>query len=187
MSIRVFRSTNRAISIVFSTIAALGMCAFFQPAWADGSKQAVVDMDVAINTSEPGKKLLEPLNRLMEQKNEEGKKLRKSLTDLRAKAEKDAPVSTEKQMAALQRQFDDKLNELRQFEADANQEIGQKRRDTVARFMEQLQPVIRAIGKEGDYAMITRKLGGEILYIDDKSDITALVVQRLNGGGAKGK
>jgi len=183
MSICVSRSTSR----VFFIIAALSVFSAIQPVWAEGSKLAVVDMDVAINTSEPGKKLLEPLNKLMDQKNEEGKKLRKGLTDLRAKAEKEAPVSTEKQMAALQRQFDDKLNELRQFEADANQEIGQKRRDTVAKFMEQLQPIMRAIGKEGDYAMITRRLGGELLYIDDKTDITAQVVQRLNGGAKVSK
>lgn len=156
--------------------------ACYLPAHAEGAAQkfAAVDFDKLITTTEPGKKLLAPLNDLMKRKQDQATALEQELKSLRDKAAALAKGDNKKQLDSLQREFNDKLEDLRRFQVEANNELESKRRDTLARFHELAMPVVLALGKEGGYAMVFRLQDSGVIYLDPSADLTEQAVNRLN-------
>lgn len=152
------------------------------PAQADTPplRIGVVDLDRLITNSEPGKKLIAPLDQKLKEKREEAAKMEKTLTDLRAKAEREAMTASEKQRRAWQREFDEKLQEMRQFDQEAGRELDRARAETVGEFMRQAMPVLQSLAKEQGYNLILRREGATVLYADDQADLTPRLVERLN-------
>ncbi len=151
-------------------------------------KVATIDMGQLMEKSEPGMKLLKPLKALIKSKQAEDHKMQEELKRLRAKAAELAKTPhNEQQLANLQREFDDKLSDLRSFEDDANQEVSKKRYETLSDFNRLAMPLIQSMGKELGYTLIFRKEEGGLLYVDDSVDITPQVIQRLNAQAASGQ
>lgn len=145
------------------------------------SKIGVVDLDRLITTSEPGRKLIEPLDAQLKQKQEEASAMENALNSLRTKAEKESMTATEKQRRAWQREYDDKLQQMRQFDAEASRDLDKSRAQAVMEFMRLAKPAIESVGKELGYQVILRKEGASVLYADGASDLTGRIVERLNG------
>jgi outer membrane protein len=147
---------------------------------------AVVDYDRLLLESAPGKQSIAPLDALMNQKKAEIKAMEAELGAIRAKAAEQATSATEKQLAAYQRQFNDKLEDLRRFQTEANNELDKLRAASLGSFNNLSLPVIQAMGKELGYSMIMQKQKVGLLYLDPRTDITDQVIQRLNTQAASG-
>lgn len=144
---------------------------------------AVVDYDRILQESEPGKKSIAPLDALMKQKKAEAQAMEEELTAIRAKAAQQASTASEKQLAAFQQQFNDKLEDLRRFQAEANNALDKLRTESIGGFNKRSLPVIQALGKERGYSMILEARKLVPIYLDPSADITDLVIQRLNAQG----
>lgn len=157
-----------------------------QSALAEGDARilAVVDYDRILLESEPGKKIIAPLDALMNQKKAEAQAMEAELGGIRAKAAEQATNATEKQLAAYQRQFNEKLEELRRFQAEANNELDKLRAESLGGFNKLSLPVIQAMGKELGYRMILQKQKLGLIYLDPDADITDQVIQRLDAQAA---
>lgn len=155
-------------------------------AQAEGSAPsvAVVDYDRLLLESEPGKKSIAPLDALMNEKKKEGQAMEAELKNIRAQAAKQATTATEKQLETFQRQFNDKLEDLRRFQAEANNELDKLRAESLGGFSQLALPVIQSLGKERGLGMILQKQKLGLMYLDPSADITDLVIQRLNSQAA---
>ena len=181
--IPLFRRTAPVLAVVALLSLACGSLA---RAEAVPSRLAVIDYDRLLVESEPGKKIIAPLDTLMKQKKAEAQAMEEELKKLRAKAKEQANSLSEQQLANLQRQFNDKLDDMRRFEEEANNELDRQRAESFGRFNDLTLPLIQALGKELGYTMIFRKQSAGLIYLDPSADITNLAIQRLNAKSATG-
>lgn len=147
---------------------------------------AVVDYDRLLLESAPGQKIIAPLDALMKQKKAEALAMEAELGAIRAKAAEQATTATEQQLAAYQRQFNEKREDLRRFQAEANNELDKLRAASLGGFNTLSLPVIQAMGKELGYSMIMQKQNLGLIYLDPRADITDQIIQRLNAQAAGG-
>lgn len=150
-------------------------------------KLAVIDHDRLLLESDSGKILIAPLDTLMKQKKAEVQAMEAELRKLRASAVEQAASASEQQRASVQRRFNDKMQDLRRFEAEANNELDRARTDAFGKFRHLSSPVIQAFGKEQGYTMIFRLQDAGLVYLDPSADITDLLIQRLNAQSAVAK
>lgn len=173
----------KPVASILRLVLAGGLCLVgAQAAQAEPAtpRLGVVEMDRLMTDSEPGKALLAPFNTLLKQKRDEAKTMEDELKQFRAQAMEQSNTASKQQLAALQRQFDAKRDDLRRFEAEANKELERKRAENFSRFNRLAMPLIRSLGKELGYTMIFRKEEGGLLYVDEATDLTNQVIQRLN-------
>lgn len=161
-------------------------CGAFAHAEGMPSGFAVVDYDRLLLESVPGKQSIAPLDALMNQKKAEIQAMEAELGAIRAKAAEQATSATEKQLATYQRQFNDKLEEMRRFQTEANNELDKMREASLGGFNKLSLPLIQAMGKELGYGMIMQKQKVGLLYLDPRAEITDQVIQRLNAQAAGG-
>ena len=144
------------------------------------TRLAVVDYDKLLLESEPGKKIIAPMDALMKQKKAAALPIEDELKKLRAQAAQQADTATPQQLAALQRQFNDKLDDLRHFESEANADLDKQRAQSLGRFNQIAVPVIQSLGKELGYTMILQLQKLPLIYLDPVADITDAAMLRLN-------
>ncbi len=149
---------------------------------APPSRVAVVDYDRLLLESDPGRKIIAPMDALMKQKKAAALPIEDELKKLRAQAAQQADTATPQQLASLQRQFNDKLDDLRHFESEANADLDKQRSQSLGRFNQIALPVIQSLGKEMGYTMVLQLQKLPLLYLDPVADITDAAMQRLNAG-----
>ena len=124
---------------------------------------------------------LERLKERIQGKQQEIKDLQAKLTDGRMSLAQD-------KLSEMEKQLEDKVISLRRFQEDANSELTKKRDQVLAQIDQKVMPVINQIGKEMGYTLIFRKCESGLIYADEAVDITASVIQRLDGAApAQGK
>lgn len=158
-----------------------------QPA-ASGLKIAVIDTERILLTSATGKKALADLKKLQETKEGEARTKQQEIKDLQAKLTDGRLSLAQDKLADMEKQLEEKVVALRRFQEDANSELGKKRDQVLASIDQKVMPVINQVGKEMGYTLIFRKFESGLIYADEAVDITAAIIQRLDGAApAQGK
>lgn len=157
---------------------------------AEGTvKLGRVNMEHLLVNSEPGKKLLAPLNELINSTRVEAKRLEGEINRIREQAvdlNKTPSPANEQALATLQQQYSKDMADLDRLDKEARQSIEKQRYQSLSEFNHIAMPVIQSLGKEQGYTMIFREQESGLLYADDASDLTDQVIQRLNTqAGAK--
>ena len=159
-----------------------------QTAAASGIKIAVIDTERILLNSQTGKKALADLKKLQEQKENEAKTKQQEIKDLQAKLSDGRLSLAQDKLGEMEKQLEEKLVNLRRFQEDANAELGKKRDQVLASIDQKVMPVINQVGKELGYTLIFRKFESGLIYADEAVDITASIIQRLDGAApAQGK
>ena len=160
-----------------------------QPAAAPGDiKIAVIDTERILLTSNTGKKALADLKKLQEAKEGEARTKQQEIKDMQAKLTDGRLSLAQDKLAEMEKQLEEKLVSLRRFQEDANSELGKKRDQVLASIDQKVMPVINQVGKELGYTLIFRKFESGLIYADEAVDITASIIQRLDGAApAQGK
>lgn len=141
---------------------------------------AVVDMEEAMRGSQAGRGLLAELETLVKQKREAMAAMDQEARDIRAQAVELAKAGDERQLADLQRKFNDKTSDMRRFKDEANQDIGRKRVEVLSAFNRLVMPLIQTLGREQGMTLVFRKDESGLLYSDAGADLTRQVIQRLD-------
>lgn len=153
---------------------------------AQGPKMAVINTQEIVFESTTGKKALEDIQTLQQQRQQEVEAKQAEITELRNRLNEGRLSLSEDKLAELQSELETKLRDLRRFQEDAAAELEKKRSEVLAGIEEQVMPVINQIGEEGGYTMIFRKFESGLLYVDEAVDITAQVIERLDAGASAG-
>ncbi len=86
---------------------------------------------------------------------------------------------TEEKKAEKEAQFDQKLNEYRQFQSNIEQRAYQRNQELFAPINEKIQKVIDQIAEEEGYDVILDAVGTAIAYANPELDITDRVMEEL--------
>ena len=143
-------------------------------------KLGVIDVERILTDSVRGKKALEELTKLRDQKNDELQAKRTEAEQLRARFAESRLTLAEDKLADMERELEDKTLELRRAQDDAQREVQKKQQEEFAKIEREVMPIIQAVGKENGYTMIFNKYQGGLVFADDSVDITDLVIERFN-------
>ena len=153
---------------------------------AQGSlKLGVIDVERILTDSTRGKKALEELTKLRDQKNNDLQAKRTEVEQLRERFAESRLTLAEDKLAEMERQLEDKTLELRRSQDDAQREVQKKQQEEFAKIEREIMPIIQAVGKESGYTMIFNKFQGGLVFADDSVDVTDLVIERFNAAGAQ--
>ncbi|MFL6200496.1 MAG: OmpH family outer membrane protein [Thermoanaerobaculia bacterium] len=177
------------LALAASPFLAAAPAAAQQPAApASSIKVAVIDTERILLTSATGKKALADLKKVQEGKEAEARTKQQEIKDLQAKLADGRLSLAQDKLSEMEKQLEEKLISLRRFQEDANTELGKKRDQVLAGIDQKVMPVINQVGKEMGYTLIFRKFESGLIYADEAIDITAAVIQRLDGAApAQGK
>lgn len=164
-----------ALLVVF-----LGSLGASQPAFAQGTKIAYVDLQRALNEVDDGKaaksrlkKDFEKKQKTLDAKQQDVKKLKEDLEAqammLSEDAKRQKAMELQKKMYELQQMYVELQGELSKQEAKATKDIFVK-----------MGKLIEQIGKEKGYDLILEKTESSVLYAKDGMDVTSELVKRYN-------
>ena len=172
----------RSVVPVFCLLALAA--AAFAPALAQGGdkplKIALIDVQRLVTDSAYGKEALAKLKKLNDDKVAEGKAKQEEIEGLRKRLNEGRLSLAEDKIAELEKQLEDRVISFRRFSDDADRELQKAREATLADVERKVMPVIEQVGKEFGYTLVFNKFQSGLVYADDSSDITQLVVQRFD-------
>jgi len=144
------------------------------------SRLAVVDVDKVLFASSAGKAAFERLQKLQEDLRSKMEKMQEEMKSLR---EKRAAASAN-EAASLERQLADKQTAAQRFAEDAERQMTAAKQKAMEDLNRKIQPLVIAIGKEMNLAVIFNKFQSGLVYAGDSVDITDIVVKRMNDAPA---
>jgi len=142
--------------------------------YSKGGKMGYVDLRRAFYEYEKTKSLEAELTSLTEDRQGKRTDMVGVITKLRDEAELLKGDTRDKK----QGEIDVKLAELQEFDKVTRQELLNKKNDMFRGVIDDIQKVVEDLGKKGqyDYVLDSRN----IMYADEKFDLTDEVVKRLN-------
>lgn len=148
-------------------------------------KVAVVDFQRAINETEEGKRAEATLNAALEEKKKKFEILKQELDSLRVDFEKQRLVLSGKPLDEKRDALQKKLIEVEQTGAGYEQELAQKKAQSLQNIVMGLQAVVKEIGTQDKYDFIFEKSQGGVLYSPVAEDLTDRVIKAYNGRAPK--
>ncbi len=162
------------------TIAFIG--AFFVASfslYAQGTKIAVINPDKVLRESIAGKKALNEITKIRNQKQGVLQKKQNELKSLQQKLDSQKFTLSEEARLRLAKKIDDKKVEIQRYAKDADLEIQMKMKKLFSKIQKEIQPIIEKIRVEKGIDLILDIRAG-IISMNPQIDITDLVIERYN-------
>lgn len=149
-------------------------------------KVVVVDLERVVGQSAAGKDLQARLEKFKEAVQTEGSAKAEAARGIRQKLVDGVNSLSEDKLSELQKQYEDATIAIKRFQDDKQRE-GQKMQVEGLRDIEkQLQPVFEKLRDDGGYDLILNNVAGVVVMVNERVDITKLVIERLNAAAAAG-
>lgn len=156
--------------------------AFAQPdaAGPAPTRIAVVDVQRVFAETDAGKAAMDKLRQVQEQRVATARQMDQEIRSL------DADINTKRaglsatRIAEMQQQLAEKRAALERFAQEAEQEIAMMRDRELQVIERRTKPVIDALARELNLAAIFNKFESGLIYADDRLDLTAEVITRVN-------
>ncbi len=134
----------------------------------------VVDTEKILLTSNAGKAAVAQLKKMQDDKEKQLRVMQQEIKDLQT------AIQSGKGPAGGPAQLETKSNALRRAQDDATREINATRDKMLGDIDTKVMPVITTVAKEMKYAFVFRKFESGLIYADDSTDITNVIVARMN-------
>lgn len=162
----------------------LALVAVVPEARAQAMKVAVIDIQEVLRASLSGKAALQRLEDAANKKQEFLKQKQKDLEELQ-KQYNTAPLSGPKR-DELEQKIQQLIKEVNRFKEDARLELQKAEEEELKKLEQEVLPLIDQIGKAEGYDMIFGKFQSGLIYMDDKLDITAVIIQKYDAAKKAG-
>lgn len=151
-------------------------------------KFACVDINKALKLSAAGKEARETFQQKAEKLSVSLQKQQDELVRMEEMLKKQGPILSKGVREEREDEYRQKLKEFKRLYEDSKEELKQKEVDLTKILLEELEEVIKRIGKEKGYTIIfERYQAGVIIYADEATDITEEVVKAYNAKEAAKK
>jgi outer membrane protein len=154
---------------------------------ADVQKIGYVDLRVALNESETGKKAKGELEAIVRSKQSSIEEKGKSIEKLKAELEKQGSVLSAEARKAKEEEIERQMRDYQRLLQDSQNEIKKKEEKLTGTILRELRGIIVRIGEEEGYSLILENFEGLILFASKDMDITSKVVKRYNEMQSKQK
>lgn len=169
--------------VVFSIIVLLlGTTGFInsQAVAAENSKQIVtVNIQNVLLASEAGQEVKKVLEGKVFEFQEKFQQEQQGVDALRAEIEKKSSVWSQEVKEEKERDYQKRVREIQLKSEDAQFELQQLEKQVMNPVLNELQKVIKEVGKKKGYAMIIDSRAG-LLYFDETLDISEIVQKELD-------
>lgn len=143
-------------------------------------KIGYVDLQKSLNESEQGKeakasfnKRVEELQRTLDEKQNELKKLQEEL-------EKQKGLLTPEARGDKEKTYQQKIKDAQRFAKDSQEELQQKDAELTRKIINDLKDIIKKVGNEEAYTIILEKGEAAVLFAAEGVDITDRVIKAYN-------
>ncbi|HYA26416.1 MAG TPA: OmpH family outer membrane protein [Thermodesulfovibrionales bacterium] len=154
---------------------------------AAGTKVAYVDLRVALNESDAGKKAKIELESLIKSKqsviDEKGKNIEKMKADL----DKQSSVLSAEAKKSKEDEVERLVRDYQRLVQDSQNEVKKKEGELTGSIIKELREVVEKIGQDDGYSLILENVEGIILYSRKDLDITERIVKIYNDQKSKKK
>ncbi len=139
---------------------------------------AVADSQAAVLASNVAKQTIEGLNTSLKTQRDRLEQLRKEITAIQERFQKDGSVMSDKDKQALQAQAQSKLNEYNSTAEGVQRRIEEAQSNMLKSLMPKLEGIIEDLRKEGSYDVIVEKK--YVIWAAATADLTKKITDRLN-------
>lgn len=158
-----------------------------EAAGADATKLGYVDLRVALNESEQGKKAKAELESLIKTKQSAIDEKGKGIEKLKADIEKQASVLSPDARRAKEEEAERLVRDYQRFVQDSQNELKKKESEATASILKEIREIVERVGKEEGYSMILENVEGIILFARKELDMTDRFIKLYNESKAKQK
>lgn len=154
---------------------------------AEIAKIGYVDLRVALNESEAGKKAKVELESLIKTKQSSIDDKGKSIEKLKAELEKQASVLSGDAKKSKEEEIERLVRDYQRLVQDSQAEVKKKEAELTAGILKELREVVDKIGQDEGYSLILENVENIILYSKKDLDITDKVIKGFNDQKTKKK
>ncbi|MBF0493699.1 MAG: OmpH family outer membrane protein [Candidatus Omnitrophica bacterium] len=164
--------TKKTLFVLLLVFAIAGLS--LQGAFAEGQKIGVVDLRKAFYDYDKSKTFDKQLTDMTNAKTDDRNKMVEGIRTLRD----EISFLSAEEKAKKQKDLDDKINALNEFDKNVRQDILNKKNDMFKEVIDDIQNVVNKVGAEDkyDYVFDSRS----VMYSKGGDDITAKVLTKLN-------
>lgn len=147
-------------------------------------KIGYVDMQRAINSSEPGREAKEQLSSRLKKYQDEINVRQEELKRLKEELEKQGMLLSESSRASKEKDYQQRLKEFQRFTKDAQEELQGKDEELTRKILEGMEKVIQEYGKKNGYSFIFVR-NESMLFADERADLTDDILKLFNANRKK--
>jgi outer membrane protein len=138
---------------------------------------ALVDMQRTILTVEEGKKARTELEKKIKRKEEELMAKQKELDKLNEDWKKQAHMMSEEAKTRKQKEFQDKVMDLRKFEMSYREELKKEEGQATQKIAMKVAKMVDRIAKEKNLEIVFEANSSGLLYVKDPIDLTEQIIK----------
>jgi len=146
-----------------------------------GLKVGIIDVRRLVTDSLAGKEVLAQLQQLSDEKSGALQQMATQMEELRNRITEGRLSLSQDRLAELEKEFEDNRISFGRARDDADRELQKMQADRFAAIEGQIMPIINQVGKELGYTMIFNKFESGLVFAEDNSDITDVILQRFDG------
>ena len=182
------KKTGRALMFLMLCAAVVSASLFAGvAAAAEVAKIGYVDLRVALNESEAGKKAKIELESLIKTKQAAIDEKGKSIEKLKGDLEKQASVLSGEAKKSKEEEIERLVRDYQRLVQDAQNDVKKKETELTGAILKELRDVVDKIGRDEGYSIILENVEGIILYSRKDLDITDKAIKNFNDMKAKQK
>ena len=168
------------ISVIKTTLVAVGLAASTMAAQAQDLKIGYVNSDRVLRDAVPAKAAQAKLESEFGKREKDLADLANKLKAASDKLEKDAPTLAESERARRQRDLVEQDRDFQRRRREFQEDLNQRKNEELAAVVERANRVIREIYETEKYDLILQ----EAVFASSRVDITDKVIKALNGAPA---
>lgn len=161
------------------TLAVISLMLFANLAAAqDRVKIGFIDVQRAINESQPGKRARDRFQAQVKKAETDLLKEKQELERLKSEFDKKSPLLKEDERRNVEGDLQKRVVNYQRTMGDLQQELKQKEGEMTADILKELEKIVNEVGKTDKFTIILER--SQILYSDQATDITNKVIEVFN-------
>jgi outer membrane protein len=147
-------------------------------------KICVVDTEKILTSSSAGKAFAAEMTQRQKDAESRIGAIQQQIQDLRNRISDGGASLSAENLANLKKELEGKTTEFTRARDDATRELEKLRDSGLASLEKKIMPVINQVAKELGYTFIFRKYDSGLIYADEATDISELIVRRMDAPGS---
>lgn len=146
----------------------------------DAPKIGTVDMQLALQSVEAGKKAKAKLEGEFNAKKQQLQKEEAQIKKMGDEFKKQSLVMSDQARAKKQAEIQDRILKFQELTAQSQAEIQQKESELTAPIIDALRKIVSDVAQKKGYTLVLEKNENTVLYSQDKDDLTQQVISAYN-------
>lgn len=150
-------------------------------------KIAYVNLQKALNESQPGKDAKEDMAGEIKKRQDEVNARQEELKKLKEEIEKKGAIWSKEIREQKEREFQAKSQDFQRYFLQSEDELRKKEQEKVREIIKELQGIVKELAKKKGYTYVFEKTEGGVIYGPDEMDLTDEVIKIYNSQYKKEK